>query len=205
MGTGAAPLWTAKCTYLTEIAGYYSLLSHETNEIVVNRFFGIFFSMFQFSQILGNFISSVVLKPPDDLNSSLNSTLFNLELCGSNDCPQVDGDNNKPAAVKIVRPQLSTVYSLCFIYLSLAVASILLIAFCLNDFKNKSSKRKQQNSQSINENRFTLLISTVKQLTNLNQLLIIPLTLWLGFSLAVNTILEYFCFGAFIFMNWAKV
>jgi hypothetical protein len=46
---GAAPLWTAKCTYLTETAGYYARLSKETTEMVVNRFFGIFFAMFQTS------------------------------------------------------------------------------------------------------------------------------------------------------------
>ncbi len=190
MGIGAAPLWTAKCTYLTEIAGYYSILSHETNEVVVNRFFGIFFSMFQFSQILGNLISSVVLKPPKDFNNSLNITLFDLELCGSNDCPISANtkDNSKPA-IKIVRPQLSTVYSLCFIYLLLAVASILLIVFYLNDLNDKNSKRKQINNLSVNNkssnSQFNLLISTIKQLTHLNQILIIPLTLWLGFSLAV--------------------
>ena len=46
---GAAPLWTAKCTYLTETAGYYARISKETTEMVVNRFFGIFFAMFQTS------------------------------------------------------------------------------------------------------------------------------------------------------------
>ncbi len=56
VGIGAGPLWTAKCTYLTEIAGFYSKLSGESNETVVNRFFGIFFCMFQMSQIIGNLI-----------------------------------------------------------------------------------------------------------------------------------------------------
>ena len=34
-------------TYLTEIGGFYAKLSGETAEAVVNRFFGIFFAMFQ--------------------------------------------------------------------------------------------------------------------------------------------------------------
>jgi hypothetical protein len=45
LGLAAAPLWTAKCAYLTEIGGYYSQLSGETSEAVVNRFFGIFFAV----------------------------------------------------------------------------------------------------------------------------------------------------------------
>lgn len=47
VGIAAGPLWTAKCTYLTEIAGFYARMSGETNEQVVTRFFGIFFAMFQ--------------------------------------------------------------------------------------------------------------------------------------------------------------
>lgn len=47
VGISAGPLWTAKCTYLTEIAGFYARLSGETAEQVVTRFFGIFFAIFQ--------------------------------------------------------------------------------------------------------------------------------------------------------------
>lgn len=52
LGLGAAPLWTAKCTYVSEIAHHYAKLSNETSEAVVNRFFGIFFAMFQTSSSL---------------------------------------------------------------------------------------------------------------------------------------------------------
>lgn len=48
IGVGAAPLWTSKSTYLTEIGGFYAKLSGETNDAVVTRFFGVFFAMFQF-------------------------------------------------------------------------------------------------------------------------------------------------------------
>ncbi len=34
-------------TYLTSLGEYYSKLSGETPEAVINRFFGIFFAMFQ--------------------------------------------------------------------------------------------------------------------------------------------------------------
>lgn len=47
VGIFAGPLWTSKCTYLTEIAGFYANLSGETTEQVVTRFFGIFFAIFQ--------------------------------------------------------------------------------------------------------------------------------------------------------------
>lgn len=50
LGFGAAPLWTAKCTYLTETSVFYSKLTKESSDAVVTRFFGIFFSMFQTSK-----------------------------------------------------------------------------------------------------------------------------------------------------------
>ena len=170
IGIGAGPLWTAKCTYLTEIAGFYAHLSKEDNETVVNRFFGIFFAMFQISQIMGNLISSLVLKP-DTANST---RILSVNQCGVKDCP--GGPNSQ-----IIRPQLSTVYSLCVIYLSLAFMSIVLIRYSLKSYKNKEVYK---NDEPKNESKFDLLIKTITQLKNPYQLLIIPLTLWLGFSLA---------------------
>jgi len=83
VGIGAGPLWTAKCTYLTDLAGFFSTLTNESNEVVVNRFFGIFFSMFQMSQIIGNLISSTILKPEIDGEFKLGFS----SACGKNDCP----------------------------------------------------------------------------------------------------------------------
>lgn len=68
---------------MTEIGGFYSKLTGETTEAVVNRFFGIFFAMFQSSQIFGNIISSNVLK--SDTNTT--NQVFNYSTCGAYDCP----------------------------------------------------------------------------------------------------------------------
>ena len=40
LGIGAAPLWTAKCIYLTEIAGYYSILSKELSGLLPSQKLG---------------------------------------------------------------------------------------------------------------------------------------------------------------------
>jgi hypothetical protein len=48
--SGAAPLWSAKCAYLTASGKKYSQLSGETPEAVVSRFFGTFFMIFQSSK-----------------------------------------------------------------------------------------------------------------------------------------------------------
>jgi hypothetical protein len=46
-GLAAAPMWTAKSSYVTELGIMYSKLSGETKEAVINRFFGVFFLFFQ--------------------------------------------------------------------------------------------------------------------------------------------------------------
>jgi hypothetical protein len=43
----AAPLWTSKCTYLTDTGAIYAETKHIDKDIIVNRFFGIFFMFFQ--------------------------------------------------------------------------------------------------------------------------------------------------------------
>ena len=47
VGLAAAPLWAAKCTYLTEMGKRYAEVSMLTEEAAINRFFGMFFMAFQ--------------------------------------------------------------------------------------------------------------------------------------------------------------
>ena len=62
-GFAAAPLWSAKCSYLTTSGLRYATLTGQDGDAVVTRFFGIFFLIFQSGQIWGNLISSLVLQP----------------------------------------------------------------------------------------------------------------------------------------------
>ena len=127
LGMFACGLWSAKCTYLTELAYMNAELTGENGEAMVNKFFGIFFAMFQTSQIIGNLISSMVLKPQVDNKKSLSGlNLTRLARCGANDCPS---HGSEAAGAQIQPPELSTVYTLCFIYLILALVSILLITY----------------------------------------------------------------------------
>jgi hypothetical protein len=47
LGLCAAPLWTAQCSYFTKSARRYATLSGDNENIIVTRFFGIFFTIFQ--------------------------------------------------------------------------------------------------------------------------------------------------------------
>merc|ERR1711953_1571906 len=61
LGLGAAPMWSAKCTYLTQVAHRFAALDGTDAEQVVVKFFGIFFFFFQCNSIIGNIISTAVL------------------------------------------------------------------------------------------------------------------------------------------------
>ena len=80
VGLAAAPLWTAKATYLNHIARYHSQHKKQTHGISVSLFFGIFFAIFGTHKIWGNLISYFVL------NQSSNPQIFN---CGIDFDPQL--------------------------------------------------------------------------------------------------------------------
>ena len=50
LGFGAAPLWSSKCTYLTQISSWYAKQTGKSEGAVLNTFFGIFYMIFQSSK-----------------------------------------------------------------------------------------------------------------------------------------------------------
>ncbi|KAG8282946.1 potassium channel regulator activity protein [Homalodisca vitripennis] len=61
LGLGAAPMWAAKATYLTQVAGVYAKITDQTVDGIVVRFFGFFFLAWQTAELWGNLISSLAL------------------------------------------------------------------------------------------------------------------------------------------------
>jgi len=58
VGLVAAPMWSAKCTYLTHVGTLRAKALGTSAEVQVTKLFGIFFLFFQCSQVIGNLISS---------------------------------------------------------------------------------------------------------------------------------------------------
>lgn len=87
VGLAAAPLWTAKATYITTLGIRYAGIGTSAPEAIINRYFGIFFLFFQTSQIIGNLVSSLVLKSDDSADSrDDNATNKDNFQCGAQDC-----------------------------------------------------------------------------------------------------------------------
>ncbi|GLV38064.1 uncharacterized protein CBL_01745 [Carabus blaptoides fortunei] len=80
------------CTYLTVSAEAYFQITGIKSDVLVIRFFGLFFMFYQFTQVWGNLISSAVLSSGEPmLNATfVIETLQNVEdICGANFGPGV--------------------------------------------------------------------------------------------------------------------
>lgn len=58
VGIGAGPLWCSQSVYLKTVAGIYAERESLPPATVLARFFGIFFTLYQTSEVWGNLISS---------------------------------------------------------------------------------------------------------------------------------------------------
>lgn len=126
LGLGAAPLWSAKCTILTHIGYQYSQLTGSKDaEVVITRFFGIFFLFFQSSSIWGNLISSAVLS-----QDARNCTNDIDQICGVNFCPDTKFCSAEANATDSIRD--STRYTLAGIYLACSLTAAVILAIFLD-------------------------------------------------------------------------
>lgn len=203
VGLGGAPLWCAKCTYLTIIAETYAQLAGVSSDIVVTRFFGVFFMFYQFSQVWGNLISSAILSSGvgDILNTtevnvlnaskSINiseaflsyendtTTLRSLmldrsvHLCGADFCPGLPAEENP----NLAHPSTSKINLISGIYLGCMIAACLIVAFGVDSL---SRYQKKKNEKKSSPSGCKLLAVTVKHMANPYQILILPITMFIG-------------------------
>ncbi|XP_019639319.1 PREDICTED: uncharacterized protein LOC109481218 [Branchiostoma belcheri] len=127
VGAAAACLWAANGAYLTELAIKYAQVSKENLSVVITRFFGIFFGIFQTSQIWGNLISSLVLQQGADRPGPVPEA--NLSHCGASHCPDA-GD------VSFTLPQGDHLRrTLMSIYLACGVLAVFIMALFADRMK----------------------------------------------------------------------
>ncbi|KAK7500310.1 hypothetical protein BaRGS_00008533 [Batillaria attramentaria] len=171
LGFGAAPMWSAKCTYLTQLGVWYAKMTKQSEDAIINRFFGFFFMMFQTSQIWGNLISSSVFSSkPDNYSDIINRSAEELDICGADFCP--DFAINNPS---FDQPQ-EKVYIVCGIYLGCAIMAMIIVSVFLDPIT-----LDQETSAEDRRLSPKLLIATFKHLiSSPAQILLIPLTAYSG-------------------------
>ncbi|XP_076253185.1 UNC93-like protein isoform X2 [Rhynchophorus ferrugineus] len=194
VGFGGGPLWCAKCTFLTIVSEAYSKVTGISSDIVVTRFFGVFFMFYQFSQVWGNLISSAVLSSGDASSTVVapNSTTLNNasaifedivnittsvrntgEICGANFCPTTSLE----AVPNFTPPSASKINTISGIYLACMILASLTVALFVDSVSRYDKGRKGSGSGL---SGIRLLAVTLKQLANPYQILILPITMFIG-------------------------
>ncbi|XP_072033725.1 protein unc-93 homolog A-like [Amphiura filiformis] len=176
VGLGAAPLWSAKCTYLTTIGMRYAVIKRETRDAIVNRFFGVFFLFFQSSQVLGNLISSLVFS--QDIKNSTGSGDDGVFKCGAKDCYTDTGstEENGTNYCELNKPEAHLTNILIGIYTACGMAAMLTVAFFLVPVKPS-----EENQSS---NTMELFGATMKLMMDKRLLMMIPITIYSGLEQA---------------------
>lgn len=136
LGLGAAPLWSAQCTYITIMGNAHAQEVGKLGKDVVNQYFGIFFLIFQSSGVWGNLISSLVFGQTPTQEAIPEE---HLESCGANDCLLATAPTNSTR-----RPSQELIYTLLGIYTASGVLAILLIALFLEAIEDSESQSEAQ-------------------------------------------------------------
>ncbi|XP_069811629.1 protein unc-93 homolog A-like isoform X1 [Dendropsophus ebraccatus] len=174
LGIGGGPLWASKCTYLTVSGIRYAEQTGKEKMDVVNQYFGVFFLIYQTSGIWGNLISSLVLQQNPNKEIYENATYFH---CGANNCPTPStGPSNSTTSSPGIADNLR--YTLMGIYTGCGVLAVLLIAILLEQIDLTDQKNEGEASFSI----WKTFLGTIRQLKDIRQCLLIPLTMFSGFQ-----------------------
>jgi len=183
LGLGAAPMWSAKCTYLSQVGNLYAELTNQAVEPVIVKFFGIFFLFFQSSSIWGNLISSAVLGLKGGNETEI-VKVPDFSKCGINYCPApaavVNGtdegqeieDEDNFSASNYQLFILAGAYLACSIMAAVVVALFVDPLSKYGETERENEKEKRSGVQ--------LLVATFKHMGKPYQLFIIPLTFWSG-------------------------
>ncbi|XP_071529452.1 UNC93-like protein [Panulirus ornatus] len=175
LGLGAAPMWSAKCTYLTQVGSKYADIVGESTEVVIVRFFGIFFLFFQSTQVWGNLISSSVLSQGVVTDEDPDEEA--LMSCGVNFCPHTHATSDTNIT-NLAKPPMSKIYTMASIYLVCAILSSVIIAFLVDPLTRFGEEERVGSSSG--KSGWELLVATFNHMRHPYQLLIIPLTMWSG-------------------------
>ncbi|XP_064301649.1 protein unc-93 homolog A isoform X2 [Phalacrocorax carbo] len=172
LGLGGAPLWSAKCTYLTIAGNSYAEKAGKNGKDIISQYFGVFFLIFQSSGIWGNLISSLIFS---QASNKVELSEENLACCGAYDCT-TDTSNTTGSA----EPSSSLIYTLLGSYTASGVLAVLLIVVFLDQIKPDQAETEKEILET--PSFWSTFLATFQHLKDKRQCLLIPLTMYSGFE-----------------------
>lgn len=140
LGLGAAPLWSAQCTYITIMGNLQAQKEGKLAKDVVNQYFGLFFLIFQSSGMWGNLISSLVFSQTP---SKVAIPEDQLKSCGAKDCLMDTEVSNST-----YHPSHHLTYTLLGIFNGSSVLAILLVSVFLESVENRLASEGEARPRS---------------------------------------------------------
>ncbi|TMW50290.1 hypothetical protein DOY81_004642 [Sarcophaga bullata] len=182
MSIGSGPLWCAQSTYLSIVAEALAKVRDQKSSKDVNtvRLFGLFLIFYEMAEVWGNLISSSVLtlaSGTNEVETSINANLSEdlvEELCGARFCPDVKVEEN----ANLIPPEPSKIRLLNSIFLVFIAVAFIMIMFGVDSLKRYGVKKNETGGEGISG--FELLIATLSMLKKKRQLLMVPITVFLG-------------------------
>ena len=176
VGFAFGPTWSAACTHLLEVAVIAAPSLGKKQDYLISKFTGIFFLIYQFSQVPGNLASSLILFP-------YNGEDFVIESNFSNDSSDEICNYLETATFDV-----KYLYMLVSVYVGFIVTSIVLLLIFVD-------RLPTTNSFFSAEKKFELylkepLVDLLKVLKDVKMLLLAPMVIYNGMELA-------FAFGTF--------
>ncbi|XP_062981490.1 protein unc-93 homolog A [Elgaria multicarinata webbii] len=172
LGLGGAPLWSAKCTYLTIAGNSYAQKAGKIGANIVSQYFGIFFLIFQSSGVWGNLISSLVFEQSPN---KVEISEADLACCGAYNCMTTNTTNNTATSTG---PSDTLVYTLLGIYTASGILAVLIVIIFLDRITDNESEGEVKKIPSF----WSTFLAAFRHLKDKRQCLLIPLTMYSGFE-----------------------
>ncbi|GBM02098.1 UNC93-like protein [Araneus ventricosus] len=169
-GLASGPYSAASTVYIDELALRFERSVDENVEFVMASFFGFYGFFMENTQIWGNIVSSLVLRPdklPDIINIS------KPEECGINFDMNANSTNRT-----LTPPSDEERFLLVGIFIAMGVVSLILFGLFLDPLKNDI---KRDGCEAV-AGRF---VKSLKHYRTFHQILLIPITIYIGIESAL--------------------
>ncbi|XP_046330251.2 protein unc-93 homolog A-like [Haliotis rufescens] len=114
VGAISCLLWTCASTYVTACSNSLASSTGQSPYTVVSKLNGLFFTVFETTQIPGNLVSSLIFQQGSYSNGTGET------VCGSDFCPQASNGTD------IVTPEMGLVYIMLGIYLGCDIIALII-------------------------------------------------------------------------------
>lgn len=165
LGIGSGPVWAGLSTHLASVAVLVEPYKTESLDVLISKFTGLFFFIFQLTQILGNLVSSLVLFPYRTDNTT--DLLVTSDICDN------DGDRGI---------SLTQNYTLLSIYVVFDLLGIAVLLFVVDKLPEDMSMGKMQTK--VKAYCAEPFVKLLKVLFSRNMLLLGPISLYNGMELS---------------------